>query len=188
MSEEIFKPAIGYEGNYEVSNNGRVSSVKRSTRENRFIMRSFKAPSGHMRVSLSVGNKEKKESVHRMVAKAFIENPLSKHSVNHKDGNPANNNVDNLEWATQAENTRHAVRVLGKMHGDKCAHSKITPEDFDHIRSLFVQGAKPIVMAKCYGVSVAAVCYILNGKNWRHWTRSEGKGKHRGRIYAPIGY
>lgn len=58
---------------------------------------------------LDKNNKSKSELVHILVAKAFIENPYNKPTVNHKDGNKHNNCVDNLEWATYSENNKHAV-------------------------------------------------------------------------------
>ena len=74
---------------------------------------------GYIRVS--VGGKLHTERIHRLVAKAFIPNPENKPQVNHKDGNKANNHVDNLEWVTREENIEHASRtgLLSKDTGRK---------------------------------------------------------------------
>ncbi len=52
---------------------------------------------------------KKDYKVHQLVAKAFIENPNNYTIINHKDGNPLNNNANNLEWCTQAQNVKHAI-------------------------------------------------------------------------------
>lgn len=81
-------------------------------------------------VSLCSGGLVVKYQVHRLVAAAFIPNPEGKAQVNHKDGNPSNNTVENLEWATNAENNLHAYRTLGRVAGMQgkrgalCKHSK----------------------------------------------------------------
>lgn len=74
------------------------------------VMKPFRDKSGYLYVDIN-GNRE---SVHRIVATAFIDNPDGKRTVNHKDGNKSNNDVSNLEWMTHSENHLHAWRVLGR--------------------------------------------------------------------------
>jgi len=101
---------------------------------------------GYRRVNLSLGKVVKRARVHRLVAQAFIENPLNKPFVNHKDGNKLNNCVENLEWCTSSENEHHSYNVLGKVAW------KTKPE---HIR------LKTYEMRKS-GVKVRDICNTLN--------------------------
>ena len=116
--EEIFKDVIGYEGKYKVSNKGRVMSVQRRVDKSDGTTQLVKEKiiklrvnsMGYYQASFGLGkkNKRKHEFVHRLVAKSFLENKEGLLVVNHKDGNPKNNNVENLEWTTHSMNTLHA--------------------------------------------------------------------------------
>lgn len=109
----------GTNAGYSVSTHGRVRSNGRhlqiSEARTKFIEEKFL--SIHTRKngysSVDLGHRNTK-LVHRLVAEAFIRNPMCKPCVNHKDGNPANNRASNLEWVTYAENERHSYDVLGK--------------------------------------------------------------------------
>ena len=111
--QERWKSVQGYEGLYEVSDLGRVRSLKRATTRG-IVLKLKESKRGYVVVCLCKGNKRSTISVHRLVASAFIPNPYGKREVNHIDGNRSNNNASNLEWVTRSENERHAYQVLGK--------------------------------------------------------------------------
>ena len=108
----IWKPIKGYEGLYEVSNDGHVRSVSRKVHYKNGALRFWEGQEitphadkdGYMKVGLSRNGSQTSKSVHRLVAMAFIENPNHLPLINHKDENKANNNVDNLEWCTNQYN------------------------------------------------------------------------------------
>lgn len=89
---------------YLVSDNGRICSLKTG------LLRPRENSRGYMLVNLAGDSKR----IHRLVAKAFIPNPENKNQVNHKDGDPKNNNVENLEWSTNGENQIHRYSTLKK--------------------------------------------------------------------------
>jgi len=119
---EIWHPCAGYETHYEVSNLGNVRSIERMV-NNRLntglrkspqkVLKQGKSKSGYYIVSFCVDGVKSNQTVHRLVARAFITNESNKPQVNHKDGNKLNNHLDNLEWVTVSENGLHAYRVLG---------------------------------------------------------------------------
>lgn len=117
--QEIWKPVIGYEGYYEVSNLGNVRSLDRIvhhsgnfTRVQKGCLMKIRTTStGHYStVLLSKDNKKKHAKVHRLVALAFIDNPNRYREINHKDEDKQNNRVDNLEWCTRKYNEAYGTK------------------------------------------------------------------------------
>lgn len=106
--QEIWKDVAGFEGLYQVSNFGRIRSL-RVKRHAGGIMVTKKRKNGYMFVFFRINNKRIWKSIHRIVANAFIPNPENKPQVDHIDGNPSNNNVTNLRWATNVENMNNPV-------------------------------------------------------------------------------
>lgn len=115
---EVWKDIPGFEGNYSVSNLGRIRSNYRnfpssrgsgicSVREK--ILRPCDNGRGYKSVHLRVNGSAHRKYIHRLVAESFI--PIDNRSldVNHKDGNKGNNTLMNLEWLSRLENIRHAV-------------------------------------------------------------------------------
>lgn len=108
--DEIWKDIEGCP-NYQVSNFGRVRSLPRPKTKGG-ILTQRKNNCGYLKVYFMIEGKGKLVSVHRLVAKAFINNPKNLPQVNHIDGNKENNNVDNLEWCTAKSNSLHRFREL----------------------------------------------------------------------------
>ena len=113
----IWKDIVGYEGIYEVSNDGQVRTHKDKVtytkmhgvrRWKQRILKEKNSTGRGVRVTLWKDGKGKDFLVHRLVAFAFIPEVEGKTSINHKDGNPRNNNVENLEWCNHLENNNHA--------------------------------------------------------------------------------
>lgn len=100
---EIWKDVKDYEKLYWVSNLGNVKSKKKK-------LKPILNKRGYYKVELSKNGKQKRYFIHRLVAINFIDNPYNKEQVNHKDGCKTNNCVDNLEWCTNLENQRHAIK------------------------------------------------------------------------------
>lgn len=101
----------GCDSRYYVSSDGRVLGANG-------LLHPIRGKDGYLRCNIAQNGKFRLWLVHRLVAEAFIPNPDNKAEVNHIDGDKANNNVSNLEWATREENIQHAHKVLRKM-GDK---------------------------------------------------------------------
>lgn len=108
---ESWRPVVGYEGLYEVSNLGRVKSLPRKGTKGGLLSENYTNSKHYAHVLLTKNMKPNTKSVHRLVAMAWIPNPECLPQVNHIDGDKTNNCVDNLEWISNLDNRRHAIRI-----------------------------------------------------------------------------
>lgn len=113
----IFKEIPNTKGRYQISNFGEVKSFPRNGGRGGqgYILNNSKGSVSvdgkhYKHVNLSVDAKRSRQSIHRLVANAFLDNPENKPHVNHIDNNPENNCVSNLEWCTHSENMIHAQK------------------------------------------------------------------------------
>ena len=106
--QELFRDIGGYESLYQISNLGNVRSFTPLSKGGNLKPVYRK---GYATVILRKNGVSKIHSVHRLIAQAFIPNPLQLPYVNHKDGNKSNNDISNLEWCTHLENMRHAFKT-----------------------------------------------------------------------------
>ena len=166
LRDEIWKDIKGYEGMYQISNLGRVKSLKRGGVR---ILKLNKKKRGYIDVVLSKKGNVKTIRVHRLVALAFLKNKNKYPCINHIDNCPSNNQVVNLEWTTYLKNTQHALRQ-GRMtgaRGEIQTTSKLVKKQVLQIRKLSGKISQEAI-AKRYGVSRGAITSILLRKNWKH--------------------
>lgn len=107
MEEEIWCPINGYEGLYEVSDQGRVKSVGYGDDR---ILKPRRNGRGYLRVNLYKNGEQKTCYVHRIVAQTFIPNPDNLPEVNHIDEVKTHNSVQNLEWCSEKYNSNFGSR------------------------------------------------------------------------------
>lgn len=168
--EEIWKDIIGFENYYQISNFGRIKSLSYNKAGFEKVLKLNKSPF-YYQILLCAEGVRKSIKVHRLVAIHFIPNPENKKEVNHKDFDKLNNHVDNLEWVTPKENSRHAYNA-GKTHpphfyGEKNTSSKLTQLQVDDIRKEHTNKRGSMAfLSKKYNVSKTNISCIINRKIW----------------------
>jgi len=162
----VYRPVRDYEERYEINRYGDVRSTQ-GLYSGKFISHK-KNKAGYIYVKLYKGKSEKSFLLHRLVAVAFLPNPENKPVINHIDNNKENNDLDNLQWCTQAENVDWTVRQ-GRNRGpssEKCHLSKLKPSDILEIRELG-ESKSTKEIAKIFGVSVGNIRHIIERKTWK---------------------
>ena len=148
MKEE-WKQIEGFENLYMISNKGYVKSLISNK-----ILKNLCGSTGYYHVSLYKDKKQTIKSIHRLLAIAFIPNPLSKPVINHIDSDRKNNRLDNLEWCTQKENLQHA-RDSGRLNHDS---QKKKVKSFNP-RTNEVTIYDSVNSVKKFGFTPGLVCY-----------------------------
>lgn len=171
-----WRPVVGFEGIYEVSRHGLVRSVDRivvdnigRTRHLRGVLLSITQDEhGYMRVGLYRQGSGTGIRVHSLVAAAFIGPRPDEQQVAHNDGDPSNNTVENLRYATyesnQADRIGHGTSNRGERHGQ----SRLTVDAVQDIRLRRAAGQKYSDIAVAHGVSRSTVADIVKGRRWTH--------------------
>ena len=131
--KEIWKDIKGYEGSYQVSNLGNIRNLNFHREGKTLLLKPTINNRGYKRVWLYKNSKNEAYLVHRLVAIAFIPNPNNYTVINHKDENPSNNCVDNLEWCTQHYNMNYGSvkEKISKAKKGKSSHNNKPILQFD---------------------------------------------------------
>lgn len=170
---EQWRPVVGYEGLYSISNLGRLRrDTATCAHPAGHILRGFKNTLGYWKYAVCRDGKERCLLAHRVIAEAWIgPAPTPKHEVNHKDGNKANIELSNLEWMTRKENHEHAIKVLGVKpwsnppRGDAHYNVKLTADAIADIQARAGNGryGGPTQddLARQHGVSRMTICRVL---------------------------
>lgn len=155
---------------YKISNLGRIISFNKYNNER--LHNPYVGSNGYTSCYIA-GFKRK--TIHRLVAEAFLPNPLNLPCVNHKNGIKTDNTVENLEWCTYEHNNRHA-RESGLWHpskGEIVGTAKVSEKD---VLDIFNSKLTRITLAKKYNISVDCIDDIKSGVNWGWLT---------GKVYNP---
>lgn len=171
---EEWRDIEGFDGYYQVSNTGKVRSQggKNGRRKGEWYLRALsRNRDGYLKIRLVQGGKDTTQRVHTLVAKAFILNPNNFDTVNHKDGDKTNNNVDNLEWVDRSQQMIHAYKLGLKkaIKGSKNSQAKLTDDDIRYIRSHYkrnTRGFSTVSLSKQFGVSNRVIGLITRGLSY----------------------
>lgn len=166
------REAPGFEGLFSVTRDGRVWAHARSWVRGKgspgehdgHWMNPVLDKTGYHRVRISLGSRRHFPSVHRLVALAWIPNPLSLPQVNHLDGQKLNNRVENLEWCSAGDNVRHAHSI--GLHGPHPCR-KLSDDGARTLRARHANGDSVTELARDFLIDRKTVYGVLKGRTYR---------------------
>jgi hypothetical protein len=171
------KPIPNFPG-YQVTTDGRVwSEPKPGKHKKGKWLKPVMLNRGYLRVTLCNG-RQYNCFIHRLVLETYIGPCPKGMECRHLDGNPANNNLNNLKWGTRSENSydavRHGVHPGLKRKGEKHPSAKLTEDQVRLIYASYHNGLHTQKeLADYFGISTQNICGICNGRNWKHlWSEA----------------
>ncbi len=173
MPEERWLPAVGFEEDYEISNQGRMRRIRSAGPvPTGYVLKPKPDHHGYLRSTVRIHGKRYNIAIHHLVLETFVGPRPSRYVSNHKNGIKADNYVENLEWVTQGYNVRHAIQ-LGNFsftsHGESHPNAKLTADDVRSIRCLYTTGDFTLgTLAERFGVSDVQISNVVNRKSWKH--------------------
>lgn len=169
---EVWRPVVGWESTYEVSNHGRVRSVARQVTCNlgmRNVSPRILIQSGerYLKVTLNDGGScVATPNVHRLVADAFLIG--SGECVRHLNGNSKNNSVSNLAWGSNCENEADKITHGRKIEGVKHYKARLGMQEVAKARQLHVDGYTHVEIARLLGVSKRVIGAVVRMECYRN--------------------
>ncbi len=163
MMDKIWKPIIGFEGIYSVSEFGDVRRDKTGR-----ILKQEITRTGYLRID--IGKKIRKQ-ISRLVIESFLGPRPEGMFCNHIDGDKTNNHISNLEYVTQSDNEKHAYRIGLRISrkGEDSHLSKLTKNDVLEIRKLYIPFKNGCCrLSKKFNVSEKCILSIIKRKTWKH--------------------
>ena len=155
-----------HEMTYSRTRDGKVQTFSASFPER--LLAPCMTKSGYLEVAATKNRKRIKHTLHRLVAMAFVPGYDEGLTVNHIDGDKANNAPANLEWVSLARNSEHQWETgLVDLRGEKQPGRKLTSKQVLYIRKLLSQGIAAHTLAVIAGVSSSAIEKIRDGVTWR---------------------
>lgn len=177
---EEWRPVVGHEGLYEVSDHGRVMSIRRTvtvysarfagpcTRrvEPRILKESLSG--GYARLVLSRDRIKRGVAAHTLVLEAFVGPAPPNHETAHFDGDRGNNMLTNLRWATKADNAKDKIRHGTVIRGEKVKRATLTDHQAGEAKRRLRLGHRQVDIARDLGVTKFVIWSMSKGLCWTH--------------------
>jgi hypothetical protein len=169
---EEWRPVPGYEGRYEVSDLGRVRSLRFRNRSADIVrptprvLRPVLNSRGYFYVTIL----PRVRQIHGLVLEAFVGPCPPGYEGSHLNGHAADNRLVNLVWETRSENNRRKVEhgTFVFRRGEQASNAKLTGAAVSEIRRRSRFGESGVALAREFGVTQGAVWLVVAGRNWKH--------------------